>query len=54
MSSMHEAGHPKPVFCDNLEGIVWEGRQEAVEAGGDICIPMANSCRCMAKTITIL
>ena len=47
------AGHPKPVLYDNLEG--WDGgdRREAQE-GGDICIPAADSCLCMAETITIL
>ena len=44
VSSMHEAGHLKPVFCDNVEGIAWKGRQEGVQDGGDICIPTANSC----------
>ena len=39
---------------DNLEG--WDGvggRREAQE-GEDICIPMADLCRCMAETNTIL
>ena len=32
-----------PALCDNLEG--WEGVQEA----GIVCMPMANSCWCMAE-----
>ena len=50
---MHETGHPKPVHWDNAEG--WNGRE--VGGGfrmGDTCTPMADSCRCMAKTTTIL
>ena len=40
--------------CNNLEewdGV--EGRREVPE-GGDICIPMADSCPCMAETNTTL
>ena len=33
---MYDAGSPKPVFYDKLEG--WGGK------GGDICIPNADSC----------
>ena len=44
-----DTGNPKPVLGDNLEGCDGEGIQE----GGDICIPMANSCCCSAKAITI-
>lgn len=22
---MHEREHPKPVLCNNLQGVVWEG-----------------------------
>ena len=32
-------------LCDNLEG--WAG------VGGDICVPIADSCTCMAETNTI-
>ena len=31
-----------PVFCDNLEGVGWGGRE--VQEGGDICISTADSC----------
>jgi len=49
-SSMHEAGHPKPVLWDNPEG--WGGERD----GGRVhtCIPVADSCRCIVKTIIIL
>ena len=51
-SSIHEAGHSKLVLWDNPEG--WDGERSgsAVEVG-DTCPPMADSCRCVAKT-TIL
>ena len=51
---MYDAGNPKPVLCDNLEGWAGEGGGREVQEGRDICIPMADSCRCMAETITIL
>ena len=50
---MHEAGHPKPVLWDNAEGW-WGGRWEGVQDGGDTCVPVGDSCRCMAKTTTTL
>ena len=42
------------LLCDNLEGwdVVGGGRE--VQEGGDICIPVADSCWCMAETNTIL
>ena len=42
------------MLIDNLEG--WEGVAggREVQDGGDICIPMADSCCCMAETNTIL
>ena len=43
-SSMHEAGHPKLVPWDNLEGWDGEGGERGVQDGGDSCIPMADSC----------
>ena len=42
-SSMHEAGHPKPVLCDNLERWDGEGLGRGAQEGGDICIPNADS-----------
>ena len=50
---MHETGRSGPVNWDDPEG--WDG--EEVGGGfrmGDACIPMADSCQCMAKTTTIL
>jgi len=32
------------VFCDNLEGQQGMGGGREVHEGGDICIPMADSC----------
>jgi len=31
-------------FCINLEGWDGEGDEREVQKGGDICIPMADSC----------
>ena len=52
-SSVHEAGHSKPVLWDNPDGGVGEG-EGGVQDGGDTCAPMADSYQCMAETITIL
>ena len=35
---MYDAGNPKPVLCDNLEG--WDG-ERGVQEGGDMYIPNA-------------
>ena len=46
-SSMHEAGHPKPLLWDNLEGWGEEGGGIGglrIGGGNDTCTPMANSC----------
>ena len=43
---------PKSVFCNNLEGWVGEGGGKEAQEEGDVCIPMADSCCCMAETIT--
>ena len=53
-SSMHETGHSKGVHWDNPEG--WDGEESWGESFGmgDTCIPVADSCQCMAKTTTIL
>ena len=34
----------KKGFCINLEGWDGEGDEREVQKGGDICIPMADSC----------
>ena len=52
----HVWWHPKLVLCDDLEEWGRE-RSQGEEFGGwrrDTCMPMADSCWCMAKTITIL
>ena len=36
---MYDAGNPKPVLCDNLEGWDREGGEKGVQKGGNICIP---------------
>ena len=51
--SMHETGCSGLVHWDDPEG--WDG--EGGERGfrmGNTCIPMADSCQCMAKPTTIL
>ena len=53
-SVMYDAGSLKSVLCDNLEGWSGEGGRRGDQEGGDAYIPMANSCCCMAKAITIL
>ena len=42
------------MFCDNLEGwnVVGGGRE--AQEGGNKCIPIADSCCCMAETNTTL
>ena len=40
---MHEAGHPKPMLWDNLEGYGGEDDRRGFSMG-DTYIPMANSC----------
>ena len=51
---MYDAGKPKSVLCDNQEGCGGEGGERRFQEGGDTCMPMADLCCCMAKTITIL
>ena len=46
---MHETRHSKPVHWDIPEG--WD---EERGGQGDTCTPMAGSCQCTAKKITIL
>ena len=50
---MYDAGHPKPMLCDNLGGMV----EREVEGGfrrQGIYVCLFNSCWWMTKTITIL
>ena len=51
-SSMHEAEDPKSVLWDNPDEQGGEGGGMGVQDGVDTCMPVANSCWCMAKTIT--
>ena len=34
----------RQVLCINLEGLDGEGDEREVQKGGDICIPMSDSC----------
>ena len=45
---------PKLGLCNDLEGWDEEGGGKEVSEGEDICIPMADSCWCLAETNTIL
>ena len=50
---MHETGRSGLVHWDDPEG--WDregGGREGQD--GDTCTPVADSCQCMAKTMTIL
>ena len=42
------------MLCDTHDG--WDGKGDGsgVQEGGDICIPVADSCRCVAETNIIL
>ena len=51
--SMHETGCLGLVHWDDPEGWDVEGVGRGVQ-DGDTCIPMADSCQCMAKTTTVL
>ena len=53
-SLLYYAGNPKPVLSNNLEGWDGVGKGSGVQEGRDICITIADSCWCMAKTTTIL
>ena len=53
-SLLHEAGYPKPMLWDNLEGDGGEGGGKRIQDWGRTWTPTADSCCCMAKTITIL
>ena len=51
-SLMYDAGDPQPVLHDSLEEWGREGGGGGLRSEGTV--PMANSCWCLAKTITIL
>ena len=40
------------MLCDNLEE--WGGVGEGVQEGADTCIPVGDSCGCLAETHTTL
>ena len=40
------------MLCDDLEGGTGVGGGRENQQGGDICIPMAESCCCTAETNT--
>ena len=44
----------KQGLCINLEGWDGEGNEREVQKGGDICIPMADSCRGLTENNKIL
>ena len=44
----------KQGLCKNLEGWDGEGDGREVLEAGDICIPVADSCWCLAETSKIL
>ena len=48
-SLVYDTGNSKPVLHDNLQGWGRQGRGGWVQEGGDTCMPMVNSCWCMAK-----
>ena len=51
----HEAEHSQLVLWDNQRDRMGRLMAGGVQdGGGDTCVPVADSCRCMAKTITIL
>ena len=48
-SLLYDAGIPKQVFCDHLEGWEGQGGGRGIKEGGNICIPTVISCWCMQK-----
>ena len=50
MSSVHEAGHPGLVLCDNLEGWGEEEGERGFRMGGTH-VSVADSCDCTVKAI---
>ena len=41
---MYDAGNPKSLPCDNLEGWDGHGDGRGDQEGGDICMLMVDSC----------
>ena len=50
---LSHTGNPKLTLCDNLNGWDGEAIEREIKEGGDIYIPVADSCWCIAE-ITIL
>ena len=46
---MYDAGHPKLVLCDNLEGWGGKGGGRVVQERGDVYMPMTDSYWYMEK-----
>ena len=44
----------KQGLCNNLEGMYGEGDGKEVQEGGNICVPTADSCWCLAENNKIL
>ena len=42
------------MLCDNLKGWGGVGGVRELQQGGDMCIPMADSCSCMAEAHRVL
>ena len=49
-----DAGSSKPALHDHLEGRDGVGDRKAVQEGGDMPLPVTDSCCCVAGTNTIL
>ena len=49
-----DAGSSNPVLSDKLEGWNGVGSGKEVQDGGDMCVPVADSCSRMAETNTVL
>ena len=51
---LNDVGNSDPLLCDNLEGWLGVGGGREVQKGGDICIPMADSCWRLTENNKIL
>ena len=51
---LYYTGSPNPVLCEDLKGWNGVGGGREVQEGGDMSVPMADSCVYMSKTNTIL
>ena len=46
---IYDVENTNPALRDNLDGWDGEGGGMRVQKGGDTCMPIADSCWCMAK-----